>query len=83
MNNKVIIDTHLIDELILDVLVQACGIDKLNGEDIEEIDNMCLSAYEDACDYLTERGYLQTLNGRIYTINKKDTTFGMWKNQLK
>lgn len=28
MNNKVIIDTHLIDELILDVLIQSCGIMK-------------------------------------------------------
>lgn len=32
--------------------------------------NRCLSAFEDACDYLTERGYLQTLNGRIYTIKQ-------------
>jgi len=66
MNNKVIIDTHLIDELILDVLLQCCGNEKGT-----EIDNMCLSAYEDACDYLTERGYLQTKNGRIYTLRKK------------
>ena len=36
-----------------------------------EIDNQCLSAFEDGCDYLTERGYLQTLNGRIYTLTKK------------
>ena len=73
MNNKVIIDTHLIDELILDVLIQSCGIMKEGSlTDINEIDNMCMSAYEDACDYLTERGYLQTLNGRIYTIKKKE-----------
>ena len=65
MNSKIIIDTHLIDEILLDVLVQCCG----NGE--YEIDNQCLSSYEDACDYLTERGYLQTKNGRIYTIKEK------------
>ena len=61
MNNKVIIDTHLIDEILLDVLYQCCG-------DKKEIDNQCLSAYEDACNYLTERGYLTTKNGRIYSI---------------
>lgn len=65
MNNKVIIDTHLIDDLILDILLQCCG-----NQEGTEIDNQCLSAYEDGCDYLTERGYLQTLNGRIYTIKK-------------
>jgi hypothetical protein len=67
MNNKVIIDTHLIDELILDILIQACG-----SNEGTEIDNMCLSAFENACDYLTERGYLQTLNGRIYTVRKME-----------
>lgn len=66
MNNKVIIDTHLIDEILLEVLIQSC----YSNED-KKIDNMCLSAYEDACDYLTERGYLQALNGRIYTLTKK------------
>jgi len=66
MNSKVIIDTHLIDEILLDVLIQCCG----NEEG--EIDNQCLSAFEDACDYLTERGYLQTKNGRIYTIKDKE-----------
>jgi hypothetical protein len=66
MNSKVIIDTHLLDELILDVLVQACG-----NQEGTEIDNHCLSAFEEACDYLTERGYLQSLNGRMYTIKKK------------
>jgi hypothetical protein len=65
MNSKVIVDTHLIDEMLLDVLLQCCG-----NEGGTEIDNMCLSAYEDACDYLTERGYLQTLNGRIYNLKK-------------
>jgi len=68
MNSKVIIDTHLIDEIILEMLIQSC----FNKEN-DEIDNMCLSAYEDACDYLTERGYLQTKDGRIYKL-KKDKT---------
>ena len=66
MNNKVIIDTHLIDEIILNILIQSCG-----NQEGTEIDNQCLSAFEDGCDYLTERGYLQTLNGRIYTLTKK------------
>ena len=67
MNSKVIIDTHLIDEIILDVIIQSCG-----NQECTEIDNQCLTAYEDACDYLTERGYLQTKNGRIYTIKKTE-----------
>jgi len=66
MNSKVIIDTHLIDELILEVLLQSCG-----NEDSTEIDNLCISAYEECCDYLTERGYLLSLNGRIYKIKPK------------
>lgn len=66
MNNKVMINTELLDNMILDVLIQACG-----SGDITEIDNQCLSAYEEACDYLTERGYLITNNGRIYTLTKK------------
>ena len=53
MNSKVIIDTHLIDEIILDVMLQCCG-----NQEETEIDNRCLSAFEDACDYLTERGFL-------------------------
>ncbi|MBE3092767.1 MAG: hypothetical protein IMZ51_03805 [Chloroflexi bacterium] len=57
---------HLIDEILLEVLLQCCG-----NQEGTEIDNQCLSAFEDACDYLTERGYIKTLNGRIYTINKK------------
>jgi len=59
------IDTSEFDELLLDVLFQACS----NKEG--EIDNMCLSAYENACDYLTEKGYLVTNKGRIYRLKKK------------
>jgi hypothetical protein len=66
MNSKVIIDTSAIDELLLDVLIQSCG-----NEDMTEIDNECLSAFESACDYLTERGYLLTSNGRMYKLTKK------------
>jgi len=62
------IDTHEFDELLLDVLIQACG--NQEGEFI--IDNMCLSAYEDACDYLVDRGYLKSKNGRIYNLNKQN-----------
>jgi len=68
MNSKIIIDTHLIDEILLDVLVQCCG-----NQEGTEIDNQCLSAFEEACDYLTERGYLQTKNGRIYKLKKRYT----------
>jgi len=65
---KIRMDTHEFDELLLDVLIQACG----NQEGEFLIDNMCLSAYEDACSYLTERGYLKSKNGRIYILNKQN-----------
>jgi len=68
MNSKVIIDTHLIDDIILDMLIQCCG-----NKEGTEIDNQCLSVFEEACDYLTERGYLQTKNGRIYTIKQNES----------
>ena len=64
---KIKIDTSEFDELLLDVLIQAC----VNGNDENMIDNQCLSAYEDACDYLTEKGYLNTINGRIYNLKDK------------
>ena len=51
------------DELLLGVLWQCC----LDGNG--RIDNMCISAYEDACDYLAKKGYLKTKNGRIYWVN--------------
>jgi len=73
---KILCNTKEFDELLLDVLFQACGIQEESGhpflEDGEEkIDNMCLSAYENACDYLTEQGYLITDNGRIYRLKKQ------------
>lgn len=57
-----------IDKILYYVILQCCGIQS-NGEFL--IDNQCLSAYEDACDYLTELGYIQTKNGRIYTLKKQ------------
>lgn len=56
------------DELLLDVLNQACG----NGEG--EIDNQCISAYEEACDYLKKKGILDEVNSRIYNILDMDKT---------
>ena len=50
------------DELLLEVLNQACG----NGDG--EIDNQCLSSYEEACDYLKKKGILEEVNSRIYNI---------------
>jgi hypothetical protein len=54
------------DELLLDVLNQACGDGK------GEIDNQCLSAYEYACDYLKKKGILEEVNSRIYNIVDMD-----------
>jgi hypothetical protein len=73
---KILCDTKEFDELLLDVINQACGIEdkSYNGKSRfsePQIDNQCLSAYEDACDYLVEKGYLTTLNGRIYTFKKR------------
>jgi len=50
------------DAILLDVLNQACG----NGNG--NIDNMCVSAYEDACNYLKKKGILEEFNSRIYNI---------------
>lgn len=51
-----------VDELLLDVLNQACG----NGEG--EIDNQCISTYEEACDYLKKKEILEEVNQRIFNI---------------
>ena len=63
---KINCDTREFDELLLDVLIQACGIDD------DKIDTACLSAYETACRYLVERGHLYTKGGRVYTLRKKE-----------
>lgn len=44
---KIICDTKEFDELLMDVLFQACGT-TIDG--VEVYDNSCLSAYEDACE---------------------------------
>ena len=72
---KILCNTKEFDELLLDVMIQACGNDcdnTLIGQQEFLIDNMCLSTYEDACDYLTEQGYLVTDNGRIYRLKKQN-----------
>lgn len=61
---KIKIDTTEFDELLLDVLFQACA-----SED-NTIDNQCLSAYEEACDYLESKGLING-NGRIYKLKLK------------
>jgi len=53
-----------VNDLLLDVLNQACGDGK------GKIDNMCLSAYEDACDYLKKEGLLEEVNSRIFNIKQ-------------
>lgn len=53
------------DELLLNVLFQACGYSE-NNKDM--IDNEGLSVYEWACVYLEEKGYLRKKNDRIYII---------------
>lgn len=63
---KIKIDTKEYDILLLDVMLQCCGNDEGNL-----IDNKCISVYEDACDHLTNKGYLITTNGRMYKLTKK------------
>ena len=61
-------NTDVIDELLLDVLWQACGADE-DGM----IDNRCLSSYERACAYLCKKGLLvhdSKKSGRIYFLAK-------------
>ena len=67
------------DELLLDVLNQACSVQEESGNPLieggePEIDNMCISAYayEEACRYLTKKGYLYAVNGRIYKFKKRE-----------
>ena len=54
-----------VDDLLLDVLNQACGDD----EGLGEIDNQCISVYEEASNYLKNKGALIEINSRIYNIN--------------
>lgn len=58
-----------VDELLLEVLFQSCGEHTtFRGEDIDIIDNMCISAYEDACGYLVKQGLLERINLRVYKL---------------
>lgn len=52
----------IVDTLLLNVLIQSCQ------EEEGIIDNKCISAYEDACDYLEKKGYLIKINSRAYKI---------------
>lgn len=52
-----------VNDLLMDVLIQSC----LEEESII-IDNKCISAYEDACDYLEKKGYLIKINSRVYKL---------------
>ena len=58
------------NEILLDVLFQVCG--ETTSSDNEIIDNMCISAYENACDYLVEQGLLTKENDRIYRVVEKN-----------
>ncbi len=59
-------NTNKQDNMIMDLLSQTC-YDGKDGQ-FEMIDNRCISVYEEACDYLTEKGYLEKINDRMYKI---------------
>lgn len=59
---RILRDHTQTDLLLLAVLTQACGIKDFM------IDNRCMSAYEDACDYLKDKGLLEEINPRSYKI---------------
>jgi len=56
------------DEILLDVLYQVGG--QTNEKDEEIIDNLCISAYEDACEYLNKKALLKKINDRTYKVTK-------------
>jgi hypothetical protein len=58
------------DELLMDILRQCCS-----DENLDEIDNNCISAFEDACVYLEKKGYLQKINDRMYKVIRKSKIF--------
>ena len=59
-------------DLLEDVLWQAIGssIWYLNDEP-NLVDNMCISAYEDACEFLHKQGRLIDYNGRCGYLKEK------------
>lgn len=69
-------DTSLIhgtpDDMIIGMLLQACG------DDAGNIDNHCMSAWEDACKYLHKKGLVQKINDRMYKIDEE----AYWKRVL-
>ncbi len=63
---------------LMNCLIQA------NSDDFDidgKLDNMCISAYEDAMSILEELGYLKSKNGRIYYFTEKGKNFyeNYWK----
>jgi DNA-binding transcriptional regulator GbsR (MarR family) len=50
-------------EIIFDMLNQCCG-----NDDNNQIDNHCMSCYEEATEYLTKKGKLKEINKRMYEI---------------
>jgi len=57
------------DQLILALVFQACITEEKNT--YWEIDNSCISVYEDATEYLAEKGILEKINDRIFRFKKK------------
>ena len=49
-----------VDIILVDVILQALGDDEGN------IDNRCISVYEDATEYLAYKGLIKKINDRIY-----------------
>lgn len=54
------------DDVLIDVLFQVCG------EEGGIIDNMCMSAYEHACEYLFKKKLIGKKNDRIYYLINKN-----------
>lgn len=55
--------------ILMDVLCQAC-------ESNNEVDNMCLRSYEDACNLLERYDLLQKINDREYKVIKYELEWG-------
>ena len=57
-------------QLIIDLVMQGCDVRE--RKTVWEIDNLCLSTYEQATSYLMEIGVLKNKRrNRIYTMSKK------------
>lgn len=65
---------YVLAETLLDVLGQACAVERATGEECIIVDHDCLSAFEDACDVLARMGLAEpTFEGsREYRL--------LWKN---